>query len=130
MKYLCTAQNACLCRCVIVNFTVGAFICNFFQQFWPFKKPIARMQVAFTLRNNNGERESISLLQILRKMVCGNFTTFSITLVFLQSKFLNWNKASGKWASLVYIVYLFNHSHTSEPVKISTLWFFANVVVW
>ncbi|RMX53208.1 hypothetical protein pdam_00024388 [Pocillopora damicornis] len=43
----------------------------FFQQFWPFKKPIARMQVASTLRNNNGERESISLLQILRKMVCG-----------------------------------------------------------
>ena len=43
------------------------------------------MQVASTLRNNNGERESISLLQMLWKMVlmnyCGNFTTFSITLV-------------------------------------------------
>ena len=85
MKYLCIPQNARLCRCVIVNFTVTAFICLFFsQQFWSFKKPIARMQVASTLRNNNGERESISLLQILRKMVrinyCGNFT-FSITLV-------------------------------------------------
>ena len=86
MKYLCIPQNARLCRCVIVNFTVTAFICLFFsRQFWSFKKPIARMQVASTLRNNNGERESISLLQILRKMVrinyCGNFTTFSITLV-------------------------------------------------
>ena len=86
MKYLCKPQNARLCRCVIVNFTVTAFICLFFcRQFWSFKKPIARMQVASTLRNNNGERESISLLQILRKMVrinyCGNFTTFSITLV-------------------------------------------------
>ena len=87
MKYLCIPQNARLCRCVIVNFTVTAFICPFFfpRQFWSFKKPIARMQVASTLRNNNGERESISLLQILRKMVrinyCGNFTTFSITLV-------------------------------------------------
>ena len=57
----------------------------FFRQFWSFKKPIARMQVASTLRNNNGQRESISLLQMLWKMVrmnhCGNFTTFSITLV-------------------------------------------------
>ena len=87
MKYLCKPQNARLCRRVIVNFTVTAFICLFFfsRQFWSFKKPITRMQVASTLRNNNGERESISLLQILRKMVrinyCGNFTTFSITLV-------------------------------------------------
>ena len=87
MKYLCTPQNACLCRYAIVNFTVGAFICQFF---FPTvlviqKEPIARKQVASTLRNNNGEQESISLLQILRKMVrinyCGNFTTFSITLV-------------------------------------------------
>ena len=31
MKYLCTPQNACLCRCAIVNFTVGAFICHFFS---------------------------------------------------------------------------------------------------
>ena len=31
MKYLCTAQNTCLCRCAIVNFTVGAFICHFFS---------------------------------------------------------------------------------------------------
>ena len=30
MKYLCTPQNACLCRYAIVNFTVGAFICQFF----------------------------------------------------------------------------------------------------
>ena len=84
MKYLFTPQNGSLCRCAIVNFTEGAFICNFsFRQFWSFKKPIARMQVASTLRNNNGEQESISLLQLLRKMVrinCGNFT-FSITLV-------------------------------------------------
>ena len=43
------------------------------------------LKVASTLRINNGQRESISLLQILWKMVrmnyCGNFTTFSITLV-------------------------------------------------
>ena len=42
------------------------------------------MQVASTLRNNNGEQESVSLLQLLRKMVrinyCDNFT-FSITSV-------------------------------------------------
>ena len=69
------------------KFHRNCFHLSFFfsQQFWSFKKPIARMQVASTLRNNNGERESISLLQILRKMVrinyCGNFTTFSITLV-------------------------------------------------
>ena len=86
MKYLCTSQNAYLCRCAIANFTVSAFICLFFfRQFWSFKKPIARVQVASTLRNNNGQRESISLLQMLWKMVlmnyCGNFTTFSITLV-------------------------------------------------
>ena len=86
MKYLCILQNARLCRCVIVNFTVTAFICLFFfPTVLVIQKPIARMQVASTLRNNNGERESISLLQILRKMVrinyCGNFTTFSITLV-------------------------------------------------
>ena len=31
MKYLCTPQNACLCRCAIANFTVGAFICHFFS---------------------------------------------------------------------------------------------------
>ena len=31
MKYLCTPQNACLCRCAIANFTVGAFICLFFS---------------------------------------------------------------------------------------------------
>ena len=85
MKYLCTPQNGSLCRCAIVNFIEGAFICNFsFRQFWSFKKPIARMQVASTLRNNDGEQESISLLQLLRKMVrinyCNNFT-FSITLV-------------------------------------------------
>ena len=30
MKYLCTPQNACLCRCAIANFTAGAFICHFF----------------------------------------------------------------------------------------------------
>ena len=43
------------------------------------------MQVASTLKKNNGKRESILLLQILRKMVCinycGNFTTFIITLI-------------------------------------------------
>ena len=71
-----------MCYC---KFHRNCFHLSFFsQQFWSFKKPIARMQVASTLRNNNGERESISLLQILRKMVrinyCGNFT-FSITLV-------------------------------------------------
>ena len=86
MKYLCTPQNEFLSRCAIANFTVGAFNCHFFsRQFWSFKKPIARMQVASSLRNNNGKRGSISLLQILRKMVRidyrGNFTTFSITLI-------------------------------------------------
>ena len=30
MKYLCTPQNGRLCRSVIVNFTVTAFICLFF----------------------------------------------------------------------------------------------------
>ena len=57
----------------------------FSRQFWSFKKPITRMQVASTLKKNNGKRESILLLQILRKMVCinycGNFTTFIITLI-------------------------------------------------
>ena len=73
-----------MCYC---KFHRNCFHLSFFfsRQFWSFKKPITRMQVASTLRNNSGERESISLLQILRKMVrinyCGNFTTFSITLV-------------------------------------------------
>ena len=30
MKYLCAPQNGGLCKCTIVNFTVGAFICHFF----------------------------------------------------------------------------------------------------
>ena len=85
MKYLCAPQNACLCRYALVNFIESAFICRFFRQCWPFKRPIARIKVVSTLRNNNGKQESILLPQILRKMVCinycGNFTTFSITLV-------------------------------------------------
>ena len=78
-----TPQNVSLCICDIVNFTVSAFICHwlfFFRQFWSFKKSIARMRVASTLRNNNGKRESISLHQILRTVVRinqrVNFTTF------------------------------------------------------
>ena len=81
---MCTARRI-LCRCAIVNFIVSAFICHFFsRQFWSFKKPIVRMQVASTSRNSNGKPESVSLLQILKKMAgisyCGNFTTFSVTL--------------------------------------------------
>ena len=30
MKYLCVPQNGVLCKCTIVNFTVGAFIRHFF----------------------------------------------------------------------------------------------------
>ena len=85
MEYLCIPQNACSRRYAMVNFTISTFLSHFFRQFWPFKKPINRMQVASTLKKNNGKRESILLLQILRKMVCinycGNFTTFIITLI-------------------------------------------------
>ena len=81
MKYLCTSQNACFSTRAIVNLAVGASICHiFFRQFWPLKKPIARTLVTSTLRNNDSKRESISLLQIFRKMVrnyFGNFTTFN-----------------------------------------------------
>ena len=80
---MCTPQNVSLCICAIVNFTVSAFICHwlfFFRHFWTFKKSIARMRVTSTLRNNDGKRESISLLQILKTMVRinqrVNFTTF------------------------------------------------------
>ena len=82
MEYLCTPQNACSRKfhhhkCFPFSF--------FSRQFWSFKKPITRMQVASPLKNNNGKRESILLLQILRKMVCinycGNFTTFIISLI-------------------------------------------------
>ena len=72
-----------MCYC---KFHRKCFHLSFFsRQFWSFKKPITRMLVASTLRNNNCQRESISLLQILWKMArmnyCGNFTTFSITSV-------------------------------------------------
>ena len=110
------------------KFHRNCFHLSFFfsQQFWSFKKPIARMQVASTLRNNNGERESISLLQILRKMVrinyCGNFTTFSITLVSpieisLLKQSLIWRRFLSLHSLSSLIIRLLKNSHTSEPDK-------------
>ena len=87
MKYLCKPQNARLCRCVIVNFTVTAFICLFFfptvlviqkayhknasgfnfeEQQWR-----ARIDIPSSNFEENGSYINY----------CGNFTTFSITLV-------------------------------------------------
>ena len=77
-------MEVCVGVLLSISPRVLSFVIFSLRQFWSFKKPIARMQVASTLRNNDGEQESISLLQLLRKMVrinyCNNFT-FSITLV-------------------------------------------------
>ena len=57
MKYLCTSQNAYLCRCAIANFTLSE-ICNnasgfhFEEQQWP-----ARIDIASSNVVENGSYE-------------------------------------------------------------------------
>ena len=86
MEYLCTPQNACLRIYAMVNFTISAFLSPFFPDSFGHSKSLSPECKWLPLwKKNNGKRESILLLQILRKMVCinycGNFTTFIITLI-------------------------------------------------
>ena len=134
MKYLCTSQNAYLCRCAFANFTVSAFICLFFSDSFGHSKSLSPECKWLPLWGTTMASEN----RYRFFKCCGKWFVWTIVVTlqllvlpwFLRSKFLYWNKASYKCVSLVYIVYLLKSfglpkmSHTSEPDKNFNFFFF------
>ena len=133
MKYLCTSQNAYLCRCAIANFPWSAFICLFFSDSFGHVKSLSRECKWLPLWGTTMASEN----RYRFFKCCGKWFLWTIVVTlqllalpwFLRSKFLYWNKAPYKCVSLIYIVF-FNHSpslkcHIPQNLtKISMLFFF------